>query len=96
MVVSSVGISGVDIGDLGSRASIWQGVWIVPRLYVPSIGHHQFELSICVNVAGDVGVVLKKLLWCDLSISLCPMNCVVMLLKCLKELKQDFIFALLA
>ena len=81
MVVTTVGVSRVYRGNFLSRSSVRHGGRIVRRRNIPSIGHHELEVSIIVDTCTDVSVILKPFLGCDLSIILPTCNSIVMLFK---------------
>ena len=87
---------GVDSGDLLGSSSVWHVVGVSGAIKVPAVGHHEVEVVIVVDVAGDVLVVLKELSIGDLTIGLGLLHQVVVGLKSLHEFGKDLILSSLS
>lgn len=60
MMVLSPSISCTDISDLTLGTCIGHIIGVVFAVDVPSIGHHQIEIGIVIDVCRDIGVVLNE------------------------------------
>jgi LEA14-like dessication related protein len=93
VVITQVGIARVDVGDLGLRSSEGLGRGVAT---VPNVAHHDFKVSVSVDVGRHMSVVFNELFRGNSTIVGAISHHVEMVFKSAQPFSKYFIFSLLS